>query len=54
MVYPQFRVEVVAALSLSAPATRLPDERVVKIARRLIAAAHTISAQLGRDVTVLG
>lgn len=46
--------EVVAVLSLSAPATRLPDERVVKIAHRLIAAAHTISAQLGRDVTMPG
>lgn len=39
--------EVVAALSLSAPATRLADDRVARLARRLIAAAEQVSAQLG-------
>jgi len=39
--------EVVAALSLSAPATRLGDDRVARLARRLVAAAERVSAQLG-------
>lgn len=39
--------ETVAALSVATPATRLPDTRVGKVARRLIAAGQAISAHLG-------
>lgn len=41
------KVEVIAALSLSAPASRLPHRQVTKIAQRVMAAANEVSARLG-------
>lgn len=38
---------VVAALSVSAPASRLPNRRIPQVAATVVAAAHRISRQLG-------
>lgn len=46
--------ETVATLSLAAPATRLPKQRIRSVARRLLEAAQFIAAQSGRPRGVFG
>ncbi|RDI95929.1 IclR family transcriptional regulator [Meiothermus sp. QL-1] len=41
------RGKVVASMSLSAPATRVPDERLPELGRRIRQAADAVSARLG-------
>jgi len=48
------RGKVVASMSLSAPASRVPDERVQSLGERIKRAADAVSARLGWKAQGLG